>query len=56
MGWCLDCHRDPAAHLRPRDAVFAFGWEPHGTSLPEDVRAFYREASLRLTSCNTCHR
>ena len=22
MDWCLDCHRDPAKHLRPRDQVF----------------------------------
>ena len=56
MGWCLDCHRDPVPQLRPQDAVFAMGYEPHGTNLPDDVRAFYREASRRLTSCNTCHR
>jgi Cytochrome c7 and related cytochrome c len=56
MGWCLDCHRDPVPHLRPRQAVFAMGYEPHGKDLPEDVRTFYREASRRLTSCSTCHR
>jgi hypothetical protein len=56
MGWCLDCHRDPVPHLRPREAVFAMGYEPHGQGLPEDVLAFYQEASRRLTSCNTCHR
>ena len=56
MGWCLDCHRDPAPHLRPRQAVFAMGYEPHGNDLPEDIRVFYQEVSRRLTSCNTCHR
>lgn len=56
MGWCLDCHRDPVPNLRPREAVFTMGYEPHGQNLPEDVRAFYQEASRRLTSCNTCHR
>jgi hypothetical protein len=56
MGWCLDCHRDPTPNLRPKEAVFAFGWEPHGHDLPDDVRTFYREAASRLTSCNTCHR
>lgn len=56
MGWCLDCHRNPVPHLRPRETVFAMGYEPHGQDLPEDVRAFYQEASRRLTSCNTCHR
>jgi hypothetical protein len=56
MGWCLECHRDPVPHLRPREAVFAMGYKPHGRDLPEDIRTFYREASQRLTSCNTCHR
>jgi len=56
MGWCLDCHRDPVPNLRPRKAVFAMGYEPHGDELPADIREFYREASRRLTSCNTCHR
>ncbi len=22
MQWCLDCHRDPAKHLRPQEFVF----------------------------------
>ena len=56
MGWCLDCHRDPAPHLRPAEAVFAMGAAPHGKDLPEDVRTYYRAAAPRLTSCNTCHR
>jgi hypothetical protein len=56
MGWCLDCHRDPAPNLRPREAVFAMGYEAHGKDLPGDIRELYREASRRLTSCNTCHR
>ena len=56
MGWCLDCHRDSAPRLRPREAVFAFGWQPHGEDLPAEIRSFYREAAMRLTSCNTCHR
>ena len=27
MEWCLDCHRDPGKHLRPRDKVFDMSWE-----------------------------
>ena len=30
MDWCLDCHRDPARALRPRDAVFDPDWKPSG--------------------------
>jgi hypothetical protein len=56
MGWCLDCHRDPVPKLRPREAVFTMGYEVHGKDLPGDIRELYREASRRLTSCNTCHR
>ncbi|NNM71721.1 cytochrome c3 family protein [Enterovirga aerilata] len=56
MGWCLDCHRDPAGRIRPQDAVFSMGWTPHDSSAPEEVKAFYREARSRLTDCSTCHR
>jgi hypothetical protein len=28
MEWCLDCHRDPARFVRPRDKVFDVAWEP----------------------------
>ncbi len=56
MGWCLDCHRDPTPQLRPKESVFAMGWQPHDSTLPPDLRAFYQAAAPRLTSCNTCHR
>lgn len=56
MGWCLDCHRDPTPHLRPKSDVFAMGWTPHDKALPADVKGFYQAAAQRLTSCNTCHR
>jgi hypothetical protein len=28
MEWCLDCHRDPAKFVRPREQVFNMAWEP----------------------------
>src|ERR1700676_2407875 len=28
MGWCLECHRDPAQFLRPKDKVFDMDWKP----------------------------
>ena len=28
MEWCLDCHRHPERHLRPRDEVFNMKWQP----------------------------
>ncbi len=27
MEWCLDCHRDPAKHVRPREEVFNLNWK-----------------------------
>lgn len=59
MEWCLDCHRDPAAHVRPREEVFNMSYEP-----PADQRQLgtrlVKEHSIRdvqqLTSCSTCHR
>ncbi len=58
MGWCLDCHRHPAANLRPRAEVFALGWKA-----PEDqeekgyrlLREYGIEVS-HLTDCSVCHR
>src|SRR5687768_4270459 len=26
MGWCLECHREPERHLRPKDQVTNMGW------------------------------
>ena len=57
MGWCLDCHRDPAPHLRPRDAVFDPDWRrtaetPTGAAL---VRQ-YRIHPETLADCSVCHR
>ncbi len=28
MAWCLDCHRAPENHLRPREDVFNLDWKP----------------------------
>jgi hypothetical protein len=58
MGWCLDCHRDPAPNLRPAADVFDPDWSP-----PTDQRQ-RGEALLRhnhisvghLTDCSVCHR
>ena len=27
MAWCLDCHRNPAKYVRPRDQVYNMAWE-----------------------------
>lgn len=54
MEWCLDCHRNPAPHLRPRDAVFDTSWTPTMTQSHVDLAAEYGVRSL--IHCTTCHR
>ena len=56
MEWCLECHRAPEKHLRPRDQVFNMDWEP-----PEDQgilgSRLLREYKVqKLIDCYTCHR
>jgi hypothetical protein len=55
MEWCLDCHRHPERHVRPRDKVFDMAWQADDQSTlgPELVRAHGIRAR---TDCSTCHR
>ena len=59
MSWCLDCHRAPEKHLRPRDQVFTMGYVPAGRQ--EDIgprlkAQYHIRPSFELTDCTTCHR
>lgn len=56
MGWCLACHRDPVANVRPKDAVTQMEWQPNGPA--EEVGAeLVRQKHLSpSTDCSTCHR
>jgi hypothetical protein len=59
MTWCLDCHRDPAQHIRPRDAITVMGYqpaEPQETLGPKLMKEYEVKDARTLTSCNTCHR
>jgi hypothetical protein len=57
MEFCLDCHRDPAPHLRPADRITDMQWRAQdarrlGTEL-------VKQNGIRLgqiTSCYVCHR
>jgi hypothetical protein len=60
MKFCLDCHRDPAPHLRPRGLVTRM--EPLGWS--EEKKRAFGEKVMRahaidpdtLDNCGICHR
>jgi hypothetical protein len=59
MEWCLDCHRDPAPFLRPREAVFRMDYQPPADQAALGARLMreYRVRDARtLTSCSICHR
>ncbi len=56
MGWCLDCHRNPYARLRPPDEVTNMTWKPD-----RDPEVLGRELAKKndvkpRTECWTCHR
>jgi hypothetical protein len=59
MEWCLECHRNPAQFVRPRDQVTKMGYTPAVSQAelgPQLVRE-YRIASVEnLTNCSVCHR
>ncbi|MCC6125097.1 MAG: cytochrome c3 family protein [Pirellulales bacterium] len=56
MGWCIECHRDPAPHLRPQEYITKLDWVPN-----EDRRRLGEEIRKKnninpSTDCSTCHR
>ncbi len=63
MTFCLNCHRNPAAYIRPVDKVTDLGWTWSTNSLDaahlqkvegQELVAHMRVQSLE--SCSTCHR
>ncbi|MDX2170217.1 MAG: cytochrome c3 family protein [Deltaproteobacteria bacterium] len=56
MGWCLDCHRDPAPNLRPRSEVFNMAWTPpaDNPNLGAELMAAH-DVHGRI-DCTACHR
>ncbi len=56
MEWCLDCHRNPSDHIRPRNAVFQVDWDDRALS-KDERRSLADEYGLQSKiSCSVCHR
>lgn len=56
MAWCLECHRDPAPHVRPYDQITNTEWIP-----PPDQRQIgeqlIEERGIQAPEdCTACHR
>ena len=58
MRWCLDCHRDPAQFIRPRDEVFNMRWQPPAgqAAAGEKLVRDHHVNVTQLQDCSMCHR
>jgi hypothetical protein len=63
MTFCLDCHRDPAAKLRPLDKITDLNWKwsDNPTANAEQQRLngqkFMKDWHVQsLQNCSACHR
>lgn len=56
MGWCLDCHRQPDASLRPREELTSMTWKP-GPQQARFAQQVRQEKKLNPPlDCSGCHR
>jgi hypothetical protein len=55
MGWCLDCHRSPAEHLRPLDKITDMNFKPNATWIAEATQKATK-LNPPVESCSGCHR
>jgi Zn ribbon nucleic-acid-binding protein len=58
MEWCIDCHRAPQLHVRPREELFRMDWTPEESGLTEaDLDRLAEQYHVKgRTSCSACHR
>lgn len=57
MQFCLDCHRNPAPNLRPKEAIYDTDWHrTKDTPSPEALMKQYHVGGRTLTDCSICHR
>jgi hypothetical protein len=56
MQWCIECHRDPAQFVRPRDQVFNITYQYPSDQSDLGARLVKEYKIQSLTDCVTCHR
>jgi hypothetical protein len=58
MGWCLKCHNDPHASLRPVDMVTDLTWKPdEGQTASEIGSGIQKDFQVKAPmNCQSCHR
>jgi hypothetical protein len=58
MTWCIDCHRNPAPHIRPADQVTNLGWslDSEEEQLALGKKLVEENNINPQTNCAVCHR
>ncbi len=56
MAWCLECHRNPAANIRPREQVTNLAWQPDRDPAEIGRELIARNNIHPPTNCSGCHR
>lgn len=56
MEWCLDCHRAPENHVRPREEVFNVAYQQPENQAELAKKLIAEYGINRLTNCSICHR
>jgi hypothetical protein len=56
MQWCLDCHRQPERHIRPRDKIYDMAYQPPEDQMELGRRLVAEYKVQKLLDCYTCHR
>ena len=58
MTFCLECHRDPAAKIRPPDKITDLGWKAESPVKQREMgtKFVYDWKVQSLQSCSACHR
>jgi len=56
MGWCLECHRNPAPNLRPANLVTKLDWVPDRDPVEIGNEIIAAKNIHPPTNCSGCHR
>jgi hypothetical protein len=56
MNWCINCHRNPAAYVRPKSEVFNMDYKVPSNQAELGAKLVKEYHVQSLQDCATCHR